>query len=255
MLQSPQFWSVLGGSAIVYWLLPGRVRSVFLLAVSFFFMDWVARNGNETAGFSRYVIWFLTAWSILFFYALRWKKTASWIAPWLLLVIIGQLLYFKYIPPLMEAIFSSVSSSILIPLGISFFTFKLIHYFLPHKPLRLDRDCQLLGEESPTDDAVLYDAVRYNADLYKEQARCALSLAIDFLEMLERIGVYDQSLVIIVSDHGLGGRKNFPSAGHFLQNPFISRFICGNQDWIQHQQERSCQRLSHFSFSLPVCSH
>ncbi len=137
MLQTFEFWSVLGGSAIVYWLLPARVRSWFLLAVSFIFMDWVVRSGEAT-GFSRSIIWVLTAWSVVFFYALRWAKTRSWIAPWLLVVIIGQLLYFKYIPPLMEAIFTSLNASILIPLGISFFSFKLIHYTIEARRGNLD---------------------------------------------------------------------------------------------------------------------
>lgn len=88
--------------------------------------------------------------------------------------------------------------------------FKFIHYFLPHKPFHLDERCERSSDraqsEVPVDDATRYVA----------QAGCALRLAIDFLNTLHDLEIYDRSMIVIASDHGMGGRKEFSSVEAFF---------------------------------------
>ena len=70
-------------------------------------------------------------------------------------------------------------------------TFKFLHLLLPHAPWLLGADCELLpAEKIQTPRA------------YLGQAACALGLMGGLLSTLERIGVYDSSLVVLFSDHG-----------------------------------------------------
>ena len=123
MIQSPVFWSVLVVSAFFYWLLSPKLRHGFLAIVSYVYL----------ASLEPVVVTVLIAWTLLFFYlaphAIATGKTNRLIIPGLILAILSSLVYQKYIPQL-SAFFSAQASARtpLIPLGISYFTFKLIHY-------------------------------------------------------------------------------------------------------------------------------
>jgi len=70
-------------------------------------------------------------------------------------------------------------------------TFKFIHLMLPHSPWVLGADCEPLAR-------MLIQTPR----AYLLQAGCSLRLAGQLLQTLERIGLYESSLLVIVSDHG-----------------------------------------------------
>lgn len=75
--------------------------------------------------------------------------------------------------------------------GIGKGTFKFFHFHLPHFPLNVDRD------------------LKFNSHLagvkgYHEQTKGAILLAKRILKTLKRIGIYDKSEIIILSDHGTG---------------------------------------------------
>ncbi|MDY6992387.1 MAG: MBOAT family O-acyltransferase, partial [Pseudomonadota bacterium] len=75
----------------------------------------------------------LVVWSLAFFKLapLTLSEQSLWrrVLPALILGILGYLAYFKYIPPLIMAMSSDpIEAQLIIPLGISYFTFKLIHY-------------------------------------------------------------------------------------------------------------------------------
>lgn len=123
MIQSPVFWAVLVGSVPLFWLLPMRIRPGFLAAVSLGYLLTLAP----------WSVCALVAWTLAFFYLApqivdgkRWRRA---ILSGLILAILGYLAYFKYIPPLIAAVSSHpLEANLLIPLGISYYTFKLIHY-------------------------------------------------------------------------------------------------------------------------------
>ena len=64
--------------------------------------------------------------------------------------------------------------------------FRLIHLTGMHPPYTMDADCQ-------------YQAQGVTA---QEQMRGCLRLAVDYLEQLRALGVYDRSAVLILADHG-----------------------------------------------------
>ncbi len=77
----------------------------------------------------------LTPIVIAFYYlapkTLRNQPYARVLLSFLILSILGYLAYFKYIPPLLRSFATNpLSEHLLLPLGISYFTFKLIHYVL-----------------------------------------------------------------------------------------------------------------------------
>lgn len=66
-------------------------------------------------------------------------------------------------------------------------SYRLIHLILPHFPYILKSDCSYYKD---TDSTPL------------EQSYCATKLMVDFLENLKKLDRYDNSLIIIQSDHG-----------------------------------------------------
>jgi alginate O-acetyltransferase complex protein AlgI len=79
------------------------------------------------------VVTVLIAWTLFFFYltphAVAAKQTSRLIVPALIIAILGYLVYYKYIRQL-SAFFPMLAllKHPVVPLGISYFTFKLIHY-------------------------------------------------------------------------------------------------------------------------------
>lgn len=77
-------------------------------------------------------------------------------------------------------------------------TFKYIHLWGLHPPYVINENMDY--ERLPQD--------RAGAEVH---ARGVLTLAGQFLEQLQRLGVYDNSLILIVSDHGLGSAVRLPA--------------------------------------------
>lgn len=123
MIQSAIFWLVLLVSVVIFWLLPKQLRFGFLALVSFGYL----------ATIEPITMVVLLAWTLAFYWlaplAISGDSWRRWLLPALILSSLGYLAYFKYIPPLILAMSSaSVTERLLIPLGISYFTFKFIHY-------------------------------------------------------------------------------------------------------------------------------
>jgi hypothetical protein len=70
--------------------------------------------------------------------------------------------------------------------------YKFIHVGIPHRPVTLEADCDYVEGLRPT---------REN---YKGQTRCAVARLTAILHRLKEVGVYDESLIVISSDHGIG---------------------------------------------------
>ncbi len=70
-------------------------------------------------------------------------------------------------------------------------TFKFFHFFIPHAPWRVNENLQF-------DPDLKGDAG------YIKQTRGAVKLASRVLKTLKRLGIYDQTEIIILSDHGTG---------------------------------------------------
>lgn len=124
MVQSGIFWLVLALAAVVNWLLPVRRRPKWIVAVS---VAYVA--SLDAIGVAPLLAWVLAIW------LLRGRIAADtslghWLVVGLIGSVITQLAYFKYLPPLLSLFSDGPARTVVIPLGISFITFRLIHYIL-----------------------------------------------------------------------------------------------------------------------------
>lgn len=123
MIQSPVFWLVLLGSALVFWQLPQRFRFGFLALVSYAYL----------VSLEPVTVTVLIAWVLTFFYiaphAAAKHGRSGFVLPGLIGIVLSYLIYEKYLPGLLGTLNDGVQDhKILVPLGISYFTFKLIHY-------------------------------------------------------------------------------------------------------------------------------
>ena len=69
--------------------------------------------------------------------------------------------------------------------------YKYVHVGIPHWPMTLDADCKYIGVK------------RASRELYSGQARCAVRRVGEFLDRLRELGLYESSMVVISSDHGV----------------------------------------------------
>jgi alginate O-acetyltransferase complex protein AlgI len=121
MITSLPFWLLLILGVPLFWLTPARWRLGLLAFSSFAFVLWQAPLSALS----------LLGWSLAFYYLAPQasQHPKSRITTLLVLGILAYLAYFKYVPPLVAALTDdSPATPFLVPLGISYFTFKLIHY-------------------------------------------------------------------------------------------------------------------------------
>jgi alginate O-acetyltransferase complex protein AlgI len=121
MLSDLNFWLLLATSVLVFWQLPEWMRPGFLALISFVYLV-----SLEPVSILVLLVWTL---AFYFFSPMTRQPSARLILPILILLVLGYLVYFKYVPRLL-AVFADEPAlqKIIIPIGISYFTFKLIHY-------------------------------------------------------------------------------------------------------------------------------
>ena len=147
MFQTATFWLVLAVTIPLFWALPKRMRLSFLSLVSVAYLGLLVYLAEES--------WFnaiaLLGWTLLFYFlsplTVRLVRPAGparatgatssinalgrRVIFWLLVGgVLGYLCWFKYVWPQILAARSDHNDidALLVPLGISYFTFKFVHY-------------------------------------------------------------------------------------------------------------------------------
>lgn len=69
-------------------------------------------------------------------------------------------------------------------------TFKFIHMMHTHPPVMINEECQFIGGQ------------RFTRENYKPQVSCALDLFIKILKRLKAQGLYDNTFILLIGDHG-----------------------------------------------------
>ena len=121
MITSGVYWLIVLIGVPLHWLLPARVRPAFVALVSIGLL--VSLDAAGCAAF--------LAWSLAFYFVapLTRADDRRWLLPLAIVGILAYLAFYKYAPPLVSGLFGESSwSGVAIPLGLSYFTFKLIHY-------------------------------------------------------------------------------------------------------------------------------
>jgi alginate O-acetyltransferase complex protein AlgI len=119
MIQFVSFWALLLLAVPVFWVIPSRWRFGFLAIASASFLAWIDPVSVVVLG-----LW----GGICFFGAPAAGRSKSRLAPTLIVGLLSTLAGFKYIPPLVVGLVGHGGESLLIPLGISYYVFKLVHY-------------------------------------------------------------------------------------------------------------------------------
>lgn len=122
MVNDPWFWAFLIGGVPLYWAIADRYR---LTALGLLSVTYLVRL--EPVGTAALLLW--TGLVYVLAPVGRNAPARSWIVPGLVLSLLAYLAYFKYVPRLLAAVASEpVIARVAMPIGISYFTFKLIHY-------------------------------------------------------------------------------------------------------------------------------
>lgn len=75
--------------------------------------------------------------------------------------------------------------------------FVLAQIILPHGPIVMNKDCQYYPPTKPLNRQVA-------SKKYLGQAKCAIKLVISFINTLKQLNRYDDSIIVVMSDHGHG---------------------------------------------------
>ena len=124
MVQSAIHWVILGLAVAGNWLLPAGRRPPWIVLVSVGYL-----LSLDAAGVAPLLGWVLAIW------VLRRRIAGGgafgrWLVAGLVLSVVVQLAYFKYLPPLLSLFEEGPARRVVVPLGISFITFRLVHYVL-----------------------------------------------------------------------------------------------------------------------------
>jgi alginate O-acetyltransferase complex protein AlgI len=124
MVQSLIYWLVLGLAVIVNWLLPATERPKWIVVVSVAYV-----TSLDALGVAPLLAWVMVIWLLRKRIA-GGDRLGGWLVMGLIGSVILQLAYFKYLPPLLSLFSDGPARRVVIPIGISFITFRLIHYIL-----------------------------------------------------------------------------------------------------------------------------
>ena len=100
-------------------------------------------------------------------------------------------------------------------------TFKYIHSFMTHAPYGMyfnGRTCEFFNENMAWEDSPKTVKMRFGNQANERDFKqhfdtesCALSYLADFIESLKKLGIYDNTQIFVVSDHGGGDGINVPN--------------------------------------------
>ena len=129
MIQSLWHWVVLAASVAGYWLLPARWRMGFLGTVSLGYLLWAEFALTGRVLTIPVLLGFTLAFYLLGPVVARPGRAPRRVLSLLVLAALAYLAWFKYVPPILQALQGHFAlAHVVIPLGISYYTFKLIHY-------------------------------------------------------------------------------------------------------------------------------
>lgn len=134
MQQVLYFLIFMSVSVLIYWLLPWRKRSIFLVGASLVFMCFLSPKYAVYLFFNSLLIYIAGS------YVSRDEKNRKLFLQLSLFWLIGNLCIFKYINSLLDALSrlgislpfmnETTFSKIIMPLGMSYVIFRLIHYIV-----------------------------------------------------------------------------------------------------------------------------
>lgn len=116
------YWATVLVAFAAFWLSPARLRLGVLVGVSVAYLTWL--SWSSLLG--------CLALAGVFYVSVPWSGSTGWrrwVVPALAVGALSWLGYHKYLPPILDALFADgPARQIALPIGISYFTFRLVHY-------------------------------------------------------------------------------------------------------------------------------
>lgn len=128
MIQTPIWWLFLVLAPVVYWLVPLRARFPLLALTSMVLMAIYLKTD---------MIWMLLVAAAVFAATRVPRATAERLpapvarlfhSPWAIWLVLLYFVWSKYLPALLTGLAGDGLGAVVIPLGVSYFSFKLLHY-------------------------------------------------------------------------------------------------------------------------------
>lgn len=129
MVVDPLYWAMSFAGAIIYWLLPGKLRAGFLFSLSFIYLATISPFGVVV----------LLFWSLAFYFVTprafcNRHYSLDVVLIWALVLFLFCVKYLFPLPIISDRIDEfSGEIRIIIPIGISYYTFKLLHYSIERR--------------------------------------------------------------------------------------------------------------------------
>lgn len=129
MVADPMFFALLVLGPLVFWRLPERWRVQFLVGLSLAYLGF--RAPTSTA--------IVVGWTCLFWWAAPrvLRPGTPFGVRSLVLAIVGFLVAVKHVPELLAGLVTDVEAPFVTPIGVSYYTFKLVHYAVEVKRGRI----------------------------------------------------------------------------------------------------------------------
>ena len=128
MIETPVWWLYLALGPLVYWLLPLRLRMPALAVASAALMAWFLKSDMIPMVAVAAAVFAAARIPKARLERLPWPLAALARRPWAFWLVMLYFLWAKYLPALMQALAGDGVGPVLIPLGVSYFSFKLLHF-------------------------------------------------------------------------------------------------------------------------------
>jgi alginate O-acetyltransferase complex protein AlgI len=148
VITSGLFWIVMAVAAVAYWQLP-RFRDWTLILASALVIGW-----SDWRSLAAVTVLSLFSFAV----ARKAAELPKWVVGIAVVFVLSFLLFYKYVPPIHDAIFGATKVAkavvkanpkahdtaingvtVAVPLGASYFTFKLVHYLVDSRRRQLPK--------------------------------------------------------------------------------------------------------------------
>ena len=128
MIQTPVWWLFLVLAPVVYWLVPLRARLPLLALASMALMAWFLKTDMIAMLLVAAAVFAATRVPAVVVARLPAPLIPLFRSPWAIWLVLLYFVWSKYLPALLQGMSGGGVGASVIPLGVSYFSFKLLHY-------------------------------------------------------------------------------------------------------------------------------
>jgi alginate O-acetyltransferase complex protein AlgI len=128
MIQTSEWWLFLVLAPVVYWLVPLRARLPLLALASMVLMALYLKTDMIAMLLVAAAVFMATRLPAATVARLPAPVATVFRSPWAIWLVLLYFVWSKYLPALLQGLSGDGVGAVVIPLGVSYFSFKLLHY-------------------------------------------------------------------------------------------------------------------------------